>query len=360
MRALAALAVLVFHVFVFVPHAGHFDRFAAAGRLGVYLFFTLTGYLLFVPFARRFFGDGRKLDLGRYARNRALRILPLYWAVLAILLVVAHGGGEAHEWLKFGTLTQSFFVDTVQNDVDEPMWSLAVEVQFYVLLPLLAFVLSRLTRSRTAAAGAIVACGLVSVFIWYRKVYLPDGDDPRWRLSLPTTFFAFTPGMLLALVRLEFERRTLPRFVTSSALVVASIACWVAAAYWTRGGPLLAAPASFLLLAAVVLPSPREGALVRVLDLRFLSALGIASYSLYLWHVPLLELIGKHIDVSFAGLLALGLVVCVPVAAISYALIERPFLTFRERWTSTDTRPAPNEPSVPRPVQPVPERRAVG
>jgi peptidoglycan/LPS O-acetylase OafA/YrhL len=333
LRAVAALAVLVFHVLVFTAFDGPLARFAFAGHLGVFLFFALTGYLLYMPFARAAYAGGRRVDLGRYARNRVLRILPLYYAALAILLIVGHSGGSGEQWLKFGTLTQSFFADTVRNHVDGPMWSLAVELQFYALLPLLAWALVR-ARTRQAAAVAVAVLGLVSVVVWERKVYGMGIGADRWRYSLPATFFEFTPGMLLALLQLEIESRRSVRLPSSTVLIGAAIACWVAAAYWVKGGALVAALASFLLLAAIVLPA-EDGPLARVLDLRALSIVGVASYSLYLWHFPVLEAIQKRADLGFAGLLALGLLVCVSIALVSYVAIERPFLGLRRRWGAT-------------------------
>jgi peptidoglycan/LPS O-acetylase OafA/YrhL len=81
----------------------------------------------------------------------------------------------------------------------------------------------------------------------------------------------------------------------------------------------------------VVLPL-REGRAVRLLDTRSLAALGVVSYSLYLWHFPLIGLLARHLDAGFAGLLAFALLICVPVAVASYFVIERPFLRLRRRW----------------------------
>src|SRR3954447_21096105 len=87
LRALAALGVLLGHLWGQAnAHAagatmdGFGARVLLGGGFGVWLFFALSGYLLFWPFARAALGDGRRIDLGRYARNRLLRIVPLYYA----------------------------------------------------------------------------------------------------------------------------------------------------------------------------------------------------------------------------------------------------------------------------------------
>ena len=105
LRALAALGVLVFHVLILSDARGTNDlvrHLAFGGTFGVFLFFALTGYLLFTPFARAA-AAGTALDLRRYARNRALRILPLYYVVLVVLLLVQEGGGSFDQWWRFAT-----------------------------------------------------------------------------------------------------------------------------------------------------------------------------------------------------------------------------------------------------------------
>ncbi len=94
LRALAALAVVWGHVVAAslalnpaLPSAsdlGTVERIAYGGGYGVFFFFALTGYLLFWPFAKRYFGRGDSIDLRSYAVNRALRILPLYYAVVVV------------------------------------------------------------------------------------------------------------------------------------------------------------------------------------------------------------------------------------------------------------------------------------
>src|SRR3954447_24250005 len=200
LRAAAALAVLGGHALLAGGGYQHelSRTLATAGSLGVFLFFALTGYLLFLPFARRSFGDGRPIDLRRYALNRALRVLPLYYFVLLVFLLVNEHGGTSTQWLRFATFSQSFFSDTVST-VDGPMWSLVVEIQFYALLPALAFAIALLSGgSRGRATALIVAAASVSAAVWWIKVINAPSADLRWNYSLPATFLSFTPGMLLA------------------------------------------------------------------------------------------------------------------------------------------------------------------
>ena len=92
LRAIAALAVLAGHVIVVAAPTEVNDnllyKLLFGGGLGVFFFFGLTGYLIFWPFAQRYFGEGDTVDLGRYAVNRLVRILPLYYAVVFFSLVI--------------------------------------------------------------------------------------------------------------------------------------------------------------------------------------------------------------------------------------------------------------------------------
>jgi peptidoglycan/LPS O-acetylase OafA/YrhL/O-antigen/teichoic acid export membrane protein len=348
LRGLAALGVVFGHVFVASVGIGTGslpNRLALGGGLGVFLFFTLTGYLLFWPFVKRNFGGGGPIDLARYARNRALRILPLYYVVLVVFMLLVEHGGSPSLWLHFVTFTQGFDERTV-TAVDGPMWSLVVELQFYVLLPLLAFAIARVARrSKLGAAAIVAALGLVSAAVWWQQVHKVGGTDLRWRYSLLATFMNFTPGMLLALLRLRLEQRPLRRMPSSSALLMAAALVWLVAADRIQYAQPIAVVASFLTVAAVVLPV-RGGRLVSILEVRALAFVGVASYSLYLWHQPIVESLERHTSLGFAPLLALALAVCLAVAFASYRLVERPFLALRRRWAPSPATGGTAQPSA--------------
>jgi peptidoglycan/LPS O-acetylase OafA/YrhL len=281
----------------------------------VWTFFALTGYLLFWPFVR-----GGPIDLRRYALNRVLRILPLYYLVVVVLLVLNEHGGSFTQWWRFATFSQNYFTSTVAT-VDTPIWSLVVELQFYALLPLLAYFIVRRPWILAAVAGA-------SLVVWFAKVHAPAAPDLRWRYSLPATFFAFTPGMFLAMLRARGVR--LPG---STVLILASLPVWLLAAVEIRWAEPLCAVAAFLVVAAAVMPV-REGPLVRALGAKPLAAIGVASYSLYLWHVPLIRSLNDHAHPGTVALLVGGAALAIAVAAVSYFVVERPFLRLRRRWDS--------------------------
>ncbi|MBV9293811.1 MAG: acyltransferase family protein, partial [Frankiales bacterium] len=109
MRALAALAVLAFHAQLVIRLYDHrpvtnelLSKIVSIGSQGVFLFFTLTGYLLFRPFAQRAWGSRLPVDVRRYALNRVLRILPLYYFAIVVLLLAQEHGGTFTQWWRFG------------------------------------------------------------------------------------------------------------------------------------------------------------------------------------------------------------------------------------------------------------------
>jgi peptidoglycan/LPS O-acetylase OafA/YrhL len=344
LRALAALAVLVGHALLIanagLPPETAKNRVLIGGGLGVFLFFTLTGYLLYLPFARG------AVDLAGYARNRALRILPLYFAVAAILYAFQPNGARLEDWWRFALFLQNFSVDTLAR-LDSPMWTLVVEVQFYVLLPFLALTIGKLARGSLGRAALIVAAlGLASFALRADRVLLAEGTDYTGlagKYALPTLFFFFTSGMLLALLKLHLERTGRRAPGSSTAWLVAAAALWLLACVDYEWEPVIYL-AGFLTVGACVLPL-RAGA-ARLLEWRPLAALGVASYSLYLWHVPvLLALSGQSVVFEASGanrfvgapddfklVLAGGLAASIAVAAASYWAVERPFLRLRRRW----------------------------
>ena len=353
LRALAALSVFGIHAFIsakaHLTASEPVTKLFFGGAYGVYFFFALSGYLLFRPFVRHTVDRARPVDLRSYALNRALRILPLYYVVVAVLLLFEVNGGAPGQWWKFGLFLENFSADTVLR-ADSPMWSLAVEVHFYVLLPLVAFAVGWLAQgSRARAALAVAGLGAASLILRLATVTFESVPDFRWSFSLATLFFFFAAGMLLALLRLEWQDGPPAwlggRLASGDAWILASLPFWAAAIWWPKTEPLVAI-AAFLVIAGCVLPL-ESGVCARALSWRPLAVLGIASYSFYLLHVPLLTAItGDGVTFGPSGatagggphdlvpLIAIGLAVVIAAALASYALIESPFLRLRRRWAA--------------------------
>ena len=255
---------------------------------------------------------------------------------VAVLLVVQEHGGSFGQWWRFGLLSENFSSTTLTR-VDGPLWSVIVEVHFYALLPLIAAGLAFASRRRRGTAIVLLlAVGVVGALFRSWALARDWHTAELLRYSLPGTFYFFVPGMLLALLRLQLEER--PRRLPGPALwLLASVPFW----FWHfdsyKDWP--AAIASFLVVAACVLPLRPDRA-VRALEWRPLAVLGVASYSIYIWHMPIVRLLESATGWSYVPLLVLSLPVCCVIALVSYRLIEAPFLALRKRWTEVPEREA--------------------
>jgi peptidoglycan/LPS O-acetylase OafA/YrhL len=347
LRALAALAVVATHSYAFstgVDFRAYDHRvILGLGFIGVDVFFALTGFLIFLPFARRDYGRGRSVELGGYALNRGLRILPLYYVVLAVVVLV--DGAAVGTFGRFALFAENFRESVVAKGLDGPMWSLVVELHFYLLLPVLAWALARASRrSAMGAAALLVALAGGSVAVSETTLHPPD----VWRYSLLANFHFFVPGMLLALLRARADAK-LPGWLNhplarADLWLIGALVIWLAlfvSPDWEFRLLPVAALGSLLVVAAAVLPVRRR-TLDRVLDVRALAVLGVASYSLYLWHWPVMDWL-PHLGIhGYAGWLAFAsfaVPTCVAVALVSYRLVEDPPLRLRRQWFAGSTAP---------------------
>jgi len=335
--------------------------------LGVTLFFGLSGFLLYLPFVRAVM-EQRDLRIAAYARNRALRILPAYWLALAGALVL--GGTFVHsaagtvvgritdpvDLLLTAGLLQNLQPATVGTGIG-PAWSLAVEAQFYLLLPVLALavaaVAARSDPSRRVATLAVapivlLALGLSGKAVAAWVITSPRGEfggfDPTWHAVVERSLWAqadlFAFGMALAVVYacVESRRLRLPRGWRVGCLGLAALVLLpcIATAHGSEQTYLVQntgeAFALSLVLATVVLAdraAPRR--VLWLLDSRALLFVGLCSYSLFLWHEPLIHWLDRH-DLTlggWGGLVANSIVVAIlatAIAALAYRYVERPAL----------------------------------
>jgi peptidoglycan/LPS O-acetylase OafA/YrhL len=359
LRALAALSVLASHAFLYSYVSPtitdpYVHRVVLEGGFGgVDFFFVLSGYLLFWPFARSAFATHEPVSVRRYALNRALRILPLYYVVVVVLLLVQQHGGTFTQWWHFGLFAENFSTSTLYS-LDSPMWTLAVEVQFYVLLPVIALLVAGASRGSRAAAISILLVLSMASFV-SRQLVFWHGHPANSALqsSLVTLFSFFALGMILALVRVSWLERA-PRWLAGPAgrsdlWILCSVPLW-ALVSWRYSYEAAAGLASVLIVGACVLPL-RRGVFVAVTENRLLALVGLTSYSIYLLHSPILLAITNHSVTStvfggavpttahFLKLLAAGAAITCVVSALTYRAIEAPALRLRRRWARSAPPP---------------------
>ena len=391
LRALAASSVLVFHVWIDgSPEDGPVDvgfvtRLMPDLAFGVTLFFTLSGFLLYRPFVAALLRSEHQPSIGRYLRNRALRIVPAYWAILLVSALVLRtvlvrdpneelvpGSITSPELLaKHALLLQHYEPETVATGIG-PAWSLAVEAVFYLALPLLvllAFFCARRARSRATLRLAALSAPLVLLVLGLvgkvaTAVFLPTegGLSASWYSVATRSFLCqadlFSFGMAVAVLRVEAEDgRLLLRGRRRLAVAAAALAAYAVTAKSTDWNQLSESPfgtlmalACALLLALVVLPpSPgRTSKLAEALEWRPLVVVGLVSYSLFLWHEPLVFWLRDHgltMDgtLGFAANIAIVGGVAFALSVASYRLVELPALRRKVRTSPIATAEVPVE-----------------
>jgi peptidoglycan/LPS O-acetylase OafA/YrhL len=356
-RVIGALAVAGHHVGFATgvntgdgPLSGWFARL----DVGVAVFFVLSGFLLFRPYAHARATATAPPGAGRYLWRRALRILPAYWvAVVVSLLLLPRNDPSAADWARQLTLTQIYEAYALLPALGHT-WSLATEVVFYLLLPVLAAVLLR-GRRRTGRPLLILAGSAAVTAGWIGLMgsgVLPLSPLTMW---LPSYALWFGAGMALAAVHVALRNDYGPRWRFLDDLGRAPLACWTAAlavlavATTPVAGPrtlveptatefgvktaLYVVVAVLLLLPVAFGPDTRSKAVLSSGTARWL---GTISYGLFLWHPFVLEVIylvsGRP---QFTGDLLdtylLTVAGAVVLATVSYYAVERPFLRLGHR-----------------------------
>jgi peptidoglycan/LPS O-acetylase OafA/YrhL len=373
LRGLAALGVLVLHVWMFSygdahqPPKGWLDFTLGELRLGVQLFFVLSGFLLFRPFARAILdGAPHGPALGRYAVRRAARILPAYWLALGgSYLLLKHldhpmqvDPGELPVFLVFA---QNHFLETIKH-LDPPMWTLAIEVSFYITLPLFGLLALKLLGGHgrgkgplAVAVALVIAGGALSTALAYTH---------HWPQTLSTSLLPhlveFGAGMMVAVV-LHGRQRAMDR-ARAGAILLAGVALVVANSWWHARGigsqdarSIIGDAPGILGLAlviAVLIAGPWPA---RLLSRGPAKWLGSISYGVYLIHFPVivfLRMTERWPEDSLTQELLKVMAITIPLATFSWLCVERPAIRWARRVTTPAT-PAPR-------TQPEPRRQRTG
>jgi peptidoglycan/LPS O-acetylase OafA/YrhL len=403
LRAIAALSVLMLHVSWDSGFTirSWFGLYTARLDIGVAVFFLISGFLLYRPFAVAHFRDSTTPSWKRFWVRRALRIFPAYWAALTLLTYAFHlapmGPGIAGVVSHYGLLqiywpTQSFF------GIPQA-WSLATEISFYLLLPFYAAALTR--RGRPARrqlwfelGGVVVLLGISNVFRWWVLnipwIVFRDGKfmaacapncatDPTlgslmvtW---LPAYLDLFGLGMLLAVGSAWWvQRGREPRWLSWRAtpyvswalalgtyIVVVHLPITRSPLYFTTPPTNILRQAlygvfAFFLIVPAVFGQARPSLLRTFLRSRPMMGLGLVSYGIYLWHLNLADALvswmGYKLGAVPMPLLAVTTIgLSVAAATASYLIVERPMLRLKPRGPSSQ---AGGSPTATTPTRPVP------
>ena len=359
LRGFAAVMVFVYHlrwmagepalVWLGIDWQQILTRFDS----GVCLFFVLSGYLL----SGRFWdtaAEGRAPDVGRYFVRRLARILPAYWVMLCVFGLLAPStytfwGAVA---IVLQTLGLHTFADFTYKGVVPVLWSIGIELQFYVLLPILFWGTRSLARRPAAIPVLIAGCILLLDFGWAYTTVGLTGVMPAKVLPAPTSvvvqesvFFYlkwFGIGILGAwIVRRQLIRR-MREIVWDCAFIMAVIA-FLAVIAGSREGQWRSVstfgwPAGCLVCGLLVITCPRSRCARVLFDNRIMQCIGTLSYGIYLWHWPVQQAVfggtlpGRLGEVgAFWAAGAVAMVVTLLIAGAMYVSVERPAIRWSQR-----------------------------
>ncbi|MDA0183307.1 acyltransferase [Solirubrobacter phytolaccae] len=325
LRALAALGVVVHHCWQYSGNPEPWNLWLQLS-LGVALFFCLSGFLVYGPWA-----SGRQIRVGRFYALRAARILPLYYLTVVAALVLLAGTGHARDidhWpqlLGFAVFAQNYSPE-LAGHLNPPTWTLAIEVTFYAFVPLIGLVARRRLSVLVALTAASVA--------WSKLTPEPAVVQQ----TLLDVFGLFGVGMI---ARVLTEGRAVPKWLVR-ALLVGGAALVVTYAIGRLGNALGPLPAGVGFAAIVVACSTPHAP--RLLSARPLADLGTLSYGVYLWHYPILLGLQAHDllpERDFAATCALVGALSIAAAALTWHALEQPIMSRAKRGgTRAGVRPS--------------------
>ena len=339
-RAIAVIMVLAYHLKL---------ALFKSGFLGVTVFFVLSGYLITGILISEVEEEGT-IDLKNFWLRRIRRLVPAVMSMAVVIIFVsavvnriiftkgckdflASVLGFNNWWQIFNKV--SYFEAAGVTSPFTHCWSLAIETQFYLIYPLILLGIYKLVKSRGEGrakrgllfAGVTLLLALISVILMI-VLFDPQQDASRVYYGTDTRAFSLLFGALLAIL---WEYRMVPRRLSASVnmvlgsvsfavLLVMTIAINGSSNFWYRGGQFFGIILTVLMVYAV---SGRKTWLSRFLSNPVLKWIGDRSYSIYLWHYPIILLISKGIKESW-WITLIEIVLSVVLAELSYRFIETP------------------------------------
>lgn len=313
---------------------------ASAASFGLPLFFVLSAYLITTLLLREVESTGT-VAIGRFYERRILRIWPLYLASLLIGLAWSYHHHFLHiewRWYLSALLMSANLVGLAQPGPIAHLWSISVEEQFYLFWPALTRWLSR----RHLIVAAVVLIVVANLMLVHDGLHL-YADYVMWFSSL-VQFEMFAAGILLAIITAD-QRTWLTSFRIRLSLISLVPILWFGAEYYfdiRRAGLVSVGPVRLCLGYAVVAIS------CALLIYAFLGStgwpkslvhMGKVSYGLYVFHLPVVTLIGRSTLTSFWLKETLALLATSILALVSYRFFETPFLKIKQRLEVIPSRP---------------------
>lgn len=409
-RAFACLIVIWFHIYR-IPRdlalwnpspSAHLllNSFLYFGKYGVTLFFVLSGFLLFMPFAKALLFEKRWPSVRQYYTRRIFRILPAYYlSLILIILLFQQQYLQPQHWGELG-LFLVFLMDSSQatfKQLNAPFWTLAIEWQYYMLLPVLVLSMRLLVwRVKQAYRLPLTIVCIVVLIAWgvftrYVGLYFTAHPSETFLVSrsvLNSILFViygvsgkyyedFGVGMLLSLcfvyaqhpsispkIRIALHKLS-PWLWGTGLLCLIAMVLWNYNQRYVNTWPIFNLPLFFehyyqiselclsiffglcvlaLLFGSTWLKGPFEWPLLR--------GVGLLSYSLYMWHLPLLLMIMQwahpllrnlSIELTYGAYWLWVLIIIIPFCFLFFIWVEKPGIKLGERFSPRRANPVTSQ-----------------
>jgi peptidoglycan/LPS O-acetylase OafA/YrhL len=355
----AFLGVFVFHTITYsctflVQHQVPFWLATAglsviyAGKYGVDLFFVLSAYLITELLICEKESVGR-LNVGAFYLRRILRIWPLYYLFIGLVLFVPFMDRDHAFSLRYVVPflflmgNWSYVLFGVKGFVAVPLWSVSVEEQFYLLWPP---VVARLSRRQIIATSLLMICLANAVRVVALSMH--QNTMQLWMNSF-AHFDSISSGILVATLRHTHKKALSINYGLRIVLTIAAMGSLGVVAHFAEQQGNVFFPTATLIGGCMV-PLACTAILISFVDLPFRSVvlqyLGKISYGLYVFHLTALLLVDRFFQGKGYGAahavtrILLILAVTIAMSAISYKVVETPFLNLKKRFTYVRSRPA--------------------
>lgn len=332
LRALAVIMVLAYHLKM---------PFAKSGLLGVTVFFVISGYLITGILINEIEESGG-VDLKNFWLRRIRRLLPAVLSMAVVMIfvsavvnrVVFTKGcndllsavfGYNNWWQIFRKV--SYFENAGAPSPFTHCWSLAIETQFYLIYPILLILLSK-ARNRGKVFAAVTAVLAMISVVLMGVLYSPDGDPSRVYYGTDTRAFSLLIGALAAIqkeyhiIKVKLRGKLWAVIGSISVLILIGMMMLISSysSFLYYGGQaIVSVLAAFVVYAVTV----SRSLLNIILDSSILKWIGDRSYSIYLWHYPIIVLMSGGKRAAW-WIVILEVVLSVGFAELSYRFIETP------------------------------------
>ena len=308
------------------------DFFASRGFIGVYIFFIISGFILALPFAKHSFANGKRVSVGEYFFRRVTRLEPTYilWITLLFIVFVLHGNNSFTEGLPHYLASITYTHGLIYHKwspINPPTWTLEIEIQFYILAPILAWLFFSIKNKLQRRIINVSAIFLIMIAQQYFKFY----TNP-YNLTILGHLHYFLAGFMLSDVYLcDWETIKKSRWFD----LIAAIALIIVLTSWSWDFEFPLRVIFVLSLFVLFYAIFKSVKVNKFFTNGWITAIGGMCYTIYLIHLPMEEALVRltkniHVTDYFSVNLFIQLLIVLPVilatSSVMFLLFEKPFM----------------------------------